>query len=99
MATDFASKCVILSELWLDYRDDESFTDFVAYNDLGLPAAYMLANGILPIEDDEDASEESYPVLTQFINEAFRLLLDGLGIKEDTGYFFLEDVLEDAQDD
>lgn len=99
MATEFASKCAILSELWINYRDDEDFKDFIDYNDLGLPGAYMIDNGILPLKDNEDASEESYPMLANFINEAFRLLLAALNIKEDTGYFFLEDVLEDAQDD
>jgi hypothetical protein len=32
--TSAENKVIILSELWLNYRYDEQFTDFVEYNDL-----------------------------------------------------------------
>ena len=42
---DLADKAGVLAELWINYRDDEDFTDFIEYNDIGLPLAYFVARG------------------------------------------------------
>jgi hypothetical protein len=81
--TSFSNQCSILSELWLDYRDDEEFQDFIEYNDLGLPLAYAFANGIV----------EQSSIGEGFVTEAFGLLLAGLDV-EDTGFDNLQDILE-----
>ena len=86
MATSFENKCEILGEVWLTYRNDEEFQDFIAYNDLGLPIAYAIANDVV----------KSTPKAETFIQESFDLLLSGLGIEEDAGYEFLDEVLADA---
>lgn len=83
--TTFEKKCEILADLWLDYRNDETFQDFIAYNDLGLPLAYCLANGIISSTGISDTAKS-------FINEGFRLLLDALDL-EDEGFEKLEDIL------
>ena len=89
METSFESKCSILADLWLEHRHDEEFADFIAYNDLGLPLAYAIENGIV----------ESSPMAESFVNEAFELFLTGLEL-EDTGFDSLEDLLEiDEQND
>jgi hypothetical protein len=80
--TEYTNKCLILADLWLNYRDDEEFIKFCEYNDLGLPLAYSIANGIV----------ESTILAEQFVNETFRLLLEGLEI-EDLGYELLDDLL------
>lgn len=81
--TTFTSKCNILSEVWMDYRQDEQFKDFIEYNDMGLPLAYFLSQGIV----------EKTDISVNFVNETFDILLAGLGI-EDTGYETLEDLLD-----
>jgi hypothetical protein len=81
--TTYSNKAIILADLWQDYRDDEDFQDFIEYNDLGLPLAYAVANGIV----------ESNPMVEQFVEESFRLLLVGLEIKEDGDFETLDDVL------
>ena len=85
MATTFDNKCIILADLWMNYRDDEDFEDYIAYNDLGLPLAYAISAGI--VEESEQANN--------FVNEAFDLLLAGLGIEEDSwdGYEMLDELL------
>ncbi len=83
MKTKFKNKCQILAEIWLDYQDDAEFSDFIEYNDLGLPLAYAISTGI--VEKSDGAKN--------FINETFELLLAGLEI-EDTGFKDLESVLE-----
>jgi hypothetical protein len=47
MALDFANKAGILGQLWIEFRGDEDFTDFIEYNDLGLPMSYMVAEGLI----------------------------------------------------
>jgi hypothetical protein len=76
----------ILADLWLNYRDDELFEDFVEYNDLGLPLAYVLANDIVQTTD----------LAEKFVNETFDLLIAGLGI-EDTGFENLDQILSEAE--
>jgi hypothetical protein len=83
METTLDNKTQILAQLWLDYRDDEEFTDFIQYNDLGLPLAYAISTNIIKIT----------PQAEKFINETFELLLAGLDV-EDTGFEDLEELLE-----
>ena len=81
--TPFETQTQILADLWMDYRGDEEFADFIEYNDLGLPLAYIISSGIV----------ESSPLAQQYIEETFDLLLAGMKIEEDTGFDTLEDVL------
>jgi hypothetical protein len=83
--TTFQDKCNILSELWMNYRNDDNFEEFIKYNDLGLPLAYGIANGIVKATDISD----------KFINETFNLLLSSLEV-EDNGYVTLDDVFLDT---
>jgi len=82
MATTFDNKASILADLWLNYRQDEEFADFVEYNDIGLPLAYAIANDIV----------KTTPVATRFIEESFDLLLAGLGY-EDLTFEDLDELL------
>jgi hypothetical protein len=81
--TTKSNKAHILADLWLNYRDDEEFLDFVEYNDLGLPLAYMVSNSIV----------ETNPRAEQFIEETFDLLLSGMGI-EDKDFESLDELLD-----
>jgi hypothetical protein len=80
--TLFSDKCQILAELWLKYRTDPEFEDFLEYNDLGLPIAYAIANNIVkPTEMAE-----------RFVEETFDLFLAALEI-EDDGWDNLDEML------
>ena len=83
--TPYSEVCDILGELWLDYKGDEAFEDFIQYNDMGLPAAYMISQGIF----------SSTPLAEQYVMETWELFLDALGL-EDTGWESLDDMLEAA---
>lgn len=85
--TDLSIQAEILAELWMDYRDDEGFTDFVEYNDLGLPLAYAVANGIV----------EMNQLVERYIEETFSMLLSILKIK-DTGFESLNDLFDVAEE-
>ena len=80
--TPFSNKCEILGELWLKYRSEEEFEDYIEYNDLGLPIAYAIANDIVKSTDMAKA----------FVEETFDLLLAGLGV-DDNGWDNLDELL------
>lgn len=82
MKTKFKTRCTILSDLWLNYRDDEQFEEFIKYNDLGLPLAYAISEEIVVATDTAKSN----------INETFELLLAGINAK-DTGFENVQDVL------
>lgn len=87
MSTNFENKCGILADVWLNYRNDPEFADFVSYNDMGLPLAYAIANQIVKETDSAET----------FIDETFSLLLAGLGIDEDKGYEFLDELFIESE--
>ena len=81
--TDLASKCDILNDIWINHSDDELFYDFIEINDLGLPMAYFICNGIV----------EATPLAVEIIDLTFADLLELLDI-EDTGFKLLSDILK-----
>jgi len=82
MTTTIENKTAILADLWLNYKGDEEFADFVDYNDIGLPLAYVIANDIVNTSDLADS----------FITETFDLLLTALG-QTDLGFDDLDELL------
>ena len=82
-STNYTDKCSILAELWLNYRSDEEFQDFIEYNDLGLPLAYAIDNSIV----------KSTEMAQRFVEETFDLFMASLEM-EDTGFETLVEVLE-----
>lgn len=83
ITTDLASKCDILNDIWINHSDDELFDDFIEINDLGLPMAYFICNGIV----------EATPLAVEIIDLTFADLLELLDI-EDTGFKLLSDILK-----
>ena len=81
-STSYTDKCSILAELWLNYRSDEEFQDFIEYNDLGLPLAYAIDNDIV----------KSSEMAQRFVEETFDLFLSSLDV-EDKGFENLDDLL------
>ncbi len=81
--TPYGNRCIILGQLWLEYKHDAMFEDFVEYNDIGLPLAFSIAEGIV----------NSSPLAEQYINETWELFVMALDI-EDTGFHSLEEILE-----
>lgn len=86
-STLYSNKVSILSELWMNYRNDAEFQDFIEYNDLGLPLAYAIEQDIVKSSD----------LAQKFIEETFDLFLAGLDTS-DTGFETLDDVLATAGD-
>jgi hypothetical protein len=85
--TPYSDRCQILADLWIRYKNEQDFQDFIQYNDLGLPLAYAVSYGIIEATDMADG----------FIDEAWNLLVTGLGFEEDTGFLSLDDMLDQSE--
>lgn len=81
--TTFESKALIIGQIWMHHKKDREFADFFAYNDLGVPLAFALAEGIIGLT----------PGLEEIVNETFDSLLEALNI-EDAGFDDLPDLEE-----
>lgn len=81
--TDFETKCEILSDVYVDFKNDELFDDFFSYNDIGLPLAYCIAMGIVEATDKA----------TMMIEETFNMFLSSMSVT-DSGFEKLDDILE-----
>lgn len=82
---DYKQKCDILNELWIKYRHDEAFEDFIDYNDLGLPIAVLVAEEIVPLT----------PRAEIYLGETWDLFIAALDI-EDKDYSTLDEMFFEA---
>ena len=84
---NFENKTTILAELWMNYREDDQIKDFVDYNDLGLPLAYLITNEIvIPTHQAEI-----------YINESYDLLVAALEV-EDIEYESLDEMMDTTEE-
>jgi hypothetical protein len=82
----YSKKCLILADFWLNYKDEEDFEDFVAYNDIGLPLAFMITEDIVL----------STTTAEVYVNEAWELLCSAMDVDSKQDYDSLEDMFIDA---
>lgn len=76
------NKCNILSDLWLSYRHEDQFKDFVSYNDLGLPLGFLISEQLVTPND----------LAKQMVEETYSLLLATLEV-DDGDYETIDDLL------
>jgi hypothetical protein len=79
--TDFSNKCNILGELYINYKDNSKLKDFLEFNDLGLPLAYLSSEGLCELSTDGE----------RYIEETWTLFLASLKIN-DTGFEVLDEL-------
>jgi hypothetical protein len=83
--TDFSNRCSILGDLWLNYKSEPEFEDFIEYNDIGLPLAFAIAQDIISASD----------MATKYVNETWDLFLESLGLP-DVGFTSLDELLDNS---
>jgi hypothetical protein len=81
--TTFENKALILGQVWLGLKTDSEWSDFIFYNDVGLPLAFAFSEQIINHTIE----------LEKYINETFDLLLEAMEI-EDVGFEDLEHVFD-----
>jgi hypothetical protein len=80
--TSFEDVCSILAELWINHREERKFEDFVSYNDLGLPLAFLIDSELVIATE----------IAKKYVEETWTILLKSLEINEDIGFACLEDL-------
>jgi hypothetical protein len=80
--TSFEAMSSILGELWMDYKSDKYFKDFIEYNDIGLPIAFLVDNELV----------EPTQLAKQYVYETWNIFLAALEITEDLGWESLEEI-------
>jgi hypothetical protein len=85
--TDFTSMCNILGELYFNYKDQGEMDDFIDFNDLGLPLAYLASENLCQVSDDG----------AKYIIETWTLFLETLQL-QDTGWDSLDEILDSKAD-
>lgn len=86
--TPLEKRYSILADLWITYRNDDNFQDFISYNDLGLPLAYAIDSEIVKMT----------PQAEQFINETWDILMSAMDF-EDIGFDSLDEILDSSTPD
>lgn len=73
--TSLAHKCLILGNLWLNYREEaasnEAWSQFFSYNDIGLPLCYLIAEDFVDLNEDsagENLIEETWQGFCEYIS-------------------------------
>jgi len=87
--TDFQTQCEILSDLWLNYKDNPELKDFIEYNDLGLPLAYLIHTDLAIVTDDG----------APYVEETFNLLCASLDLDVEAEYVNLNEMLGESAED
>ena len=87
MAMDFSKKSEVLAELWMNYRQDEELEDFIEYNDLGLPLAYMVQTNLITITDEGK----------KYIEETYDLFCAAVGVDNEKEYNSLNEILAESE--
>ena len=88
MAMDFSKKCEVLSELWINYKTDDNLSDFIDYNDLGLPMAYMVNTGLSNLTDEG----------MKYVNETYNLFCLAIGVDEEKEFDNLNEMLQESEE-
>ena len=84
MATNFSNKASILADLWINFRGESEFADFIQYNDIGLPLAYFIHTDLVSPSDQAKI----------FVDETFNLLCSALSLDLDEEYESLNDMFD-----
>lgn len=87
-ATPFMTRCEILGELYIQYKNDVEYEDFITYNDLGLPLAYAIS--INAVKPELSA--------VNFVNETWDLFLE-LEMLEDLVFESLDEIIDVDEDE
>lgn len=86
---EFEDKCAILADLWLNYKDMDALKDFLEYNDIGLPLAYLVHSELVTPNDQSFV----------YVEETYNLLAESLGLDLDEEFSTLAEMLAQSEDE
>ena len=77
-------KCKVVSEAWLNIKNEDSWADLVRYLDLAFPIAFLVSGGMGQFSRDAIG----------FVEEGYDVLLSSLDVKADKEYESWAEVAE-----
>jgi hypothetical protein len=80
--TNLENQFDILGNFYINYKDDKSVKEFIEFNDIGLPLAFLASEGLC------DPTE----LALVYVQDTFNMLLATMGV-EDIGFDSLEHLL------
>lgn len=83
--TNIETQIDILGNFYINYKEDKSVKEFIEFNDIGLPLAYLTSEGLCQPTD----------IAIAYIQETFNMLLATMGL-EDIGFDSLDHLLDTA---
>ena len=85
METPFSNKTRTLAQMWVNFREDSDFSDFIKFNDIALPLAYFYETGMVT-----EVTERGI----EFIDQTWNLLISALELPEDREWNDFNHILE-----
>ncbi len=83
--TPFDTQCEIITELWLNYRNEPDVVPLIEYFDMGFPLAYAYHEGLIKLESIGEV----------MIAQCWEGVLEAFGHEQDTGFETLSDLTND----
>ena len=71
--TDFSKQVEILGQFYMSARDNKEMSEFMEFNDIGLPLAYLASEGLCDISDDGK----------KYVAESWEMFLLAMGITDE----------------
>ena len=81
---DDRTKADIIVDFVVRNSEDEAYSDFFAYNDLGIPLSVAFNAGLCTLNDEGN----------KMLSETYKLLCEELGSDPELNYVDLDDLLE-----
>ena len=82
--TDFSKQVEILGQFYMSARDNKEMSEFMEFNDIGLPLSYLASEGLCDISEDGK----------KYVAESWEMFLLAMGITdegfENLGEIFLK---------
>ena len=83
--TNIETQIDILGNFYINYKEDKSVKEFIEFNDIGLPLAFLTSENLCQPTD----------IAITYIQETFNMLLATMGL-EDIGFDSLDHLLDTA---
>ena len=90
IATPFENRCKILGEFWLTNKNEEEVQGFISVNDIGLPLAFLLSEGLVSV---------ARPDAEQFVNDTWRNFCTVLNLSDGIAYEDLQSIAASFEED
>ena len=87
MITPIQHRIAILAEIWLYHKDEDIYEELLSYADVAFPIAYAIDDKIVDLTSKAQ----------EFIDEAWKMLLELLEVEDSGNFSSLEELTKEAE--